>query len=274
MKKVLAVLITFILTNNIFADRTYFDFKDFFKAKYILNVSKKILDVSLNEFSIAYLSNEECRLLRNSIFYYHGYKFKSEDLIEYFNNYYSLDTEDSEKTSQKELSETDNKNVKLFQLYEKREEKTEAELQKTKISDEYVGAWYLESFIVGNDTSACLLIEKDNTFSLSPLFNGGSSNFRHYSGKIYISNKTMYLYIDSIIFCSEGRMGYFNPLYNYNAKKDSYTMTLDHPMVLSFPITLPERSEATILGPNDEEVLVDKYIHMNLGSMIFFKEEK
>ena len=84
----------------------------------------------------------------------------------------------------------------------------------------------------------------------------------------------MYLYIDSIIFCSEGRMGYFNPLYNYNAKEDSYTMTLDHPMVLSFPITLPERSEATILGPNDEEVLVDKYIHMNLGSMIFFKEEK
>ena len=62
----------------------------------------------------------------------------------------------------------------------------------------------------------------------------GSSNFRHYSGKIYISNKTMYLYIDSIIFCSEGRIGYFNPLYNYNAKKDSYTMTLDHPMVLSF----------------------------------------
>ena len=41
MKKVLAVLIAFILTNNIFADRTYFDFKDFLKQNIFLTFQKK-----------------------------------------------------------------------------------------------------------------------------------------------------------------------------------------------------------------------------------------
>ena len=57
-------------------------------------------------------------------------------------------------------------------------------------------------------------------------------------------------------------------------------MALNQPIILSFPITAPERSEATMLGEWDEVNMihdkgftVDKYIHMNLGSMVFFKEE-
>ena len=280
MKKALALLVAVLIFGTVFAERTYFDFEDFFTAKRILNVSKRILDVPLKDFSVAYLSNKECRLLRNSIFFYHGHEFQSEDLRQYFFYNFSIDREDPKKTSTSILSAIDNENVKLIQLYEKREEKTEAELKKTKIPDEYVGRWYLESFIIGNDECTCLRINKDNTFSLIPNHNGGGSHFGAYDGIIYISNNTMYLYIKSILLSDEGYMGYFDPLYDYSAKKTNYTMTLDQPIILSFPITAPERSEATMLGEWDEVNMnhdkgftVDKYIHMNLGSMVFFKEE-
>ncbi len=280
MKKALALLAAVLICGTVFAERTYFDFEDFFTAKRILNVSKRILDVPLKDFSVAYLSNKECRLLRNSIYFYHGHKFQSDELKEYFYNNFSIDREDPKKTSTTVLSKTDDANVKLIQLYEKREEKTEAELKKTKIPAEYVGSWYLESFIIGNDECACLRINKDNTFSLIPNHNGGGSHFRAYDGKIYISNNTMYLYIKSILLSDEGYMGYFDPLYDYSAKKTNYTMALNQPIILSFPITAPERSETTMLGEWDEVNMnhdkgftVDKYIHMNLGSMVFFKEE-
>ena len=274
MKKVFVILIFAILSNISLSARTYFNFEDFFKAKNILKVSKKILDIPLNDFSVAYLSNEECRILRNSIFFYHGYEFQSEDLKQYFFNYYSLENESPEKTSKKELSEIDNKNVQLIKLYEKREEKSEEELKKQKLPDQFIGEWFLESFIIGNDSTASLTINKDNTFILIPADNGGGSYVRAYKGKIYIFNKTLYLYIQNIILSSEKRMGYFDPQYDDKAKRESYSLTLDKSIILSFPVTFPERSETVILEPYaiDIERVTDEYIHMNIGSMIFLKK--
>lgn len=276
IKKLSALLVVGLLTGGVLSGRTYFHFDDFFKAEDILKVSKRILDVPLQDFSVAYLTNEECRLLRNSIFYYHGHDFKSEELKQYFSDYYSRDREDKSKTSKKELSKIDNENVKLLQMYEKRAETSKAVLEKTKIPDEYIGKWYLESFMVGNDSTASLKIQKDNTFILLPGHNGGGNHLRTYEGKIYIYKKTLYLYIEKLTFCSERRMGYFDPQYDDNARIEYYEMTLDKPIILYFPVTVPERSEATIISPGalEEEVLTDKYIHMNLGTMIFFKEER
>lgn len=127
IKKIFSLLVLFCCVVPIISAETHINFEDIFQAKNILKVSKKIVDVPLNDISLAYLSNEDCRLLRNSIFYYHGYSFKSDELREYFYNYYTRTT-----SNETPLSDIDNKNVELIKLYETREFSTEKELKTQK----------------------------------------------------------------------------------------------------------------------------------------------
>lgn len=158
--------------SNLFAERTYFSFFDIFEGKEIIKRTKKIVDVPVSDFSLAYLKNDDCRLLRNLIFFYHGYEFKSEDLNYYFNNFYKREI----PVKETELSEIDNKNVNLIQLYEKRKTQSENELRKIPLNPDLIGSWYLESFMIGDSSCAELEIRKDGIFSFSPNLN----NFSRY----------------------------------------------------------------------------------------------
>lgn len=78
----------------------------------------------------------------------------------------------------------------------------------------------------------------------------------------------------------EESKNYFDPLYDYDSKEKTYILTLNEPIILSFPISMPERSEAEMLiewdevnKNHDKPLVVNKYIHMELGSLVFFKDE-
>ncbi len=261
-------------SGNLFAQRTTFDFTDIFKGKEIIKQTKQILNIPLSDFSLAYLGNDDCRILRNLIFFYHGYEFKSDDLNYLFENFYTRET----PAVQSELSQIDKNNINLIQLYEARNIQSEAELKRIPLKSDLIGEWSLESFLVGDAPCAKLTIKTDKTFLFQPNINNTSPNITSYSGSVYCNSNTLFLYIKSFVISEEKAFFYFDPMYDYDSETKKYTLTLSEPIILSFPISMPERSEAQILTgwdaetrTHDKPVVVDNYIHMELGSLVFFK---
>jgi len=132
MKKILALIIFFTLTQSIFSQ--------------IENCSE-CDSHKYSEKDISHLTLLELKILRNEIFARHQYKFKDERLSDYFLNKYDWYKPNNKEENKIQLNSFEKENINLFSI----KENEKINLKKTIIKE-------LETFLTSLKTNDTLLI--------------------------------------------------------------------------------------------------------------------
>ena len=198
----------------------------------VLLGDKDLLEKKMNPFSLAQLSNQHLRLLRNMIFARYGYKFSSADLNTYFGKFGWYKPTASNVDSK--FTATDKHNIQLIQAFERRNEKQ----PDTRWSNDKTGLWqygmayaasvYDSRFIIRSTNKLDYYFPEYEEFQTVQGL-GGAYTIK---GNVLIWNVTeIYFHTDCFDIDLDINYGYHfvNPTQN--------TIRLEKPIVYKFPVS-------------------------------------
>lgn len=240
MKKI-TVLLLFVLCSTAFANvdekLRHFNFAtSSFSGLFNNNLFKallgdhEILDSSLDIFSLARLTNEQLRLLRNMIFARYGLRFNSSDLIEYFNMFSWYNPVSTNVDNY--LTEIDLRNINFIQAFESRN----VYLPNANWDDRRIGIWQAMP-IVGSGWAGRFVFHSNNNMEFRASQMGSQGIFRNLSGEYRIIGNILEFNVNRIYYLMHDgniEMG-FSGFRFINVQMN--TITLTNPIVFKFPIS-------------------------------------
>lgn len=283
-KLFLSVLIVLLCSEFLFAQYNYDtnSLNDFYEAKRILvSGEPDLLNIRLKNISVAFLTNDECKLLRNMIYAKYGYSFKNEKLDRYFSTYewYSKNPNYNDNM----LTETDKANVSLLSEYEKRNTNKSG----LKIAD-VIGTWD-EKKVYGEVSQISLKLSEDNSF----IFSYGSKKgfpVNKLSGCFSIKGNCLefsvkkILLLDKFVFIDDTEIDkskYYKSDVGENFDWDFYYINIKKPINYSYmDMGGPVSSYVIAIEPEiklsfimDKSSITSSEKMLKLGNQTFYLEE-
>jgi hypothetical protein len=231
-------------------------------ARLILNGDISFLKNKIDYLSLACLSKEELRILRNCIFAQYGYSFKADDLRDYFKKFPWY----HEKSGNISVSQIDNDNVDTITLFENIDSITES-----NITNKLLVGWWHDVPGWPADYSRRILFYKDNHFvfiysnmrELPEIISfSGMYEIRGHELVLTMTNKDLVDHDDQIV-CE--------PPHGCNWKTAKYTgdgvankivkIKLQEPIVMHFPVS-------NIINNDNSETAKYK---IRIGGWYFYK---
>ena len=120
MKKIITELLLFFsFVFFLYSSESSFNLNDIYIGKEILKGNNNYLNTEIPDISLAYLTKDELRILRNQIYAKYNAKFISQDLSEYFNLQKWYIPLCSTIEAEKKFNNIDKLNIAKIQQYEK-----------------------------------------------------------------------------------------------------------------------------------------------------------
>lgn len=211
-------------------------------SKNIKNGNLELLDAALKDTELASLSKSELRILRNMIYAKHGYKFKSQDLLDFFLQFEWYKPRYSNVDAM--LSKTDLKNVERIILYEQFSGNV-ALSEKDLIG----GAWQ-DMPIMAAGWSDTFIFQKGGKIQFQVSQMNEDEYFRGYEGNYKIEKSFLFVNVTTIYI-------------NENGEKKAIHLLVPHE--LNYPISGFEKGKEVIAGYRKNSIVI--------GNVEFFQFE-
>lgn len=156
----------------------------------------ELLDVVLKDTEVASLSKSELRILRNMIYAKYGYKFKSQDLLDFFSQFEWYKSRYSNVDAM--LSTTDLKNIEHIKLYEQ----FIGNIILTE-KDLVEGAWQ-DMPVMATGWSDTFVFQKDGKIQFHASQMNEDEYFRGYKGEYKIEKSVLRVRVTSIYVNENG----------------------------------------------------------------------